>query len=216
MIADTEDLDAAAEALRSTGMEMLAICTDAFDMTGGDTEAYLRGIRSAAPKAKNLGATKLISQVGPDTGAPRAVQQENIVTCLRAAVPLLEEYGLTLVIEPLNTLVDHKGYYLSDSREGFEIIRKVGNPRVRLLFDIYHQLVMGEDVLAASLPNLPLIGHLHAAGCPGRHELQSGIHDYAPIFAALDAAGAPPCALEYAPTLPPEESLTLTRTLFGA
>jgi len=216
MISDAEDLDAAAEALARTGMQLLAICTDHFDMTGGDTAGYLAGLRSAAPKAKKLGAAMLISQVGADTGAPRQTQQENIAACLRAAVPVLEEYGLTLVIEPLNTLADHKGYYLSDSREGFAIIRRLDHPRVRLLYDIYHQSVMGEDLRHTLLPNLPLVGHLHSAGCPGRHELQTGTQDYRAIFAALDAAGYPgACALEYAPTLAPEESLSLARRLYA-
>ena len=214
-IAPEEDLDAAAEALQETGMEFLAICTDCFDATAGDTDAYCEGIRTAAAKAEKLGAKMLISQVGKDTGAPREEQHANIVQCLKAAVPLLEELGLTVVVEPLNVLVNHPGYYLWSSAEAFQIIQEVGSPHVRLVFDLYHQQVTEGNLIANVTGNLPLIAHLHSAGCPGRNELQNGELDYKKIFAAVEAAGYQgACALEYKPLLPPEVSLALTRELY--
>lgn len=215
-ISEKEDLDAAAKALKECGMEFLSICTDEFNMTNGDVESYLSGIRSAAPKAAKLGAKMLISQVGADTGAPREVQHANIVKCLKAAVPLVEQYGLTIIIEPLNTLVNHKGYYLWSSAEGFEIIREVNHPQVRLLYDIYHQQVMEGNIIPNVTANLSLIGHLHSAGHPGRNELQYGENDYKRIFEAIDGAGyTGACALEYKPLLPPEVSLALTKQLYN-
>ena len=212
---EEEDLAAASAACQEHGVEFLAICTDYFDCTGGDVEAYVAGIRSAARKARTLGAKMLISQVGKDTGAPAAEQHANIVRCLKAAVPVLEEYDLTVVIEPLNTLINHKDYYLWSSLEGFEILREVDHPRIKMVYDIYHQQVMEGNLIANITENLPLIGHLHSAGCPGRNELNNGEIDYAKIFAAVDAAGySGACALEYKPLLPPEESLALTRKLY--
>lgn len=214
-IKEGEDLEAAAAACKQYGVDFLAICTDCFDCTGGNVEAYVDGVRSAAEKAHVLGAKMLISQVGKDTGSPAAEQHDNIVRCLKAAIPVLEEYGLTIVIEPLNTLVNHPGYYLWSSAEGFEILKKVDHPRVKMVYDIYHQQVMEGNLIANITENLPLIGHLHAAGCPGRNELNRGEINYQNIFAAIDAAGyEEACALEYRPLLPPEESLALTRKLF--
>lgn len=215
-VGEDVDLEATAAACKECGVEFLAICTDYFDCTGGDTEAYVAGVRSAAAKAKVLGAKKLISQVGKDTGAPRAEQHANIVKCLKAAIPVLEEMGMTIVIEPLNTLVNHKGYYLWSAVEGFEIIREVDHPQVRLLYDIYHQQIMEGNIIANITENLDLIGHLHAAGCPGRHEMQEGENDYKKIFEWVDRAGyTGACALEYKPLLPPEESLRLTKEIYG-
>lgn len=214
---DGAELDAAADACARYGVEFIAICTDAFSMTAdGDLPFYLAGLETACAKAKRLGVKKLISQVGADTSAPRERQRGNIVRCLTAAAPVLEENGLTLVIEPLNTLVDHKGYYLVSAAEGFEIVRQVGSARVKLLYDVYHQQVSEGNIIANITAGIDLIGHLHAAGCPGRHELQSGELDYKRVFAAADAAGYEGvCALEYKPTLPPLESLAETRRLFA-
>jgi len=215
-VGDDVDLEAAAAACKEYGVDFLAICTDYFDCTGGDAEAYVAGVRSAAKKAKVLGAKLLISQVGSDTGAPAAEQHANIVKCLKAATPVLEETGMTIVIEPLNTLVNHKGYYLWSSIEGFEILREVDHPQVKMLYDIYHQQVMEGNLIANITENLPLIGHLHSAGCPGRNELNNGEIDYKKIFEAVDNAGyTGACALEYRPLLPPEESLTLTKKLYN-
>ena len=213
-VPDSADLDAAHAACKKHGVEFIAVCTDFFKATEGDTAAYAAGVESACKKAERLGAKILISQVGADTGAPREVQHGNIVRCLAAAVPVLERYGMTLVIEPLNTLVDHKGYYLVSSAEGFDIVLEVGSDRVKLLFDIYHQQVSEGNVISNITQNIDLIGHMHAAGCPGRHELDNGELDYSRIFAAADAAGYNGvCALEYKPLLPPAESLEHTRRI---
>lgn len=215
-VSDTEDLEAAAAACKECGVEFIAICTDEFDMTAGNIERYLAGLKTAAEKARRLHVKRLITQVGNDTGAPRAEQHANIVACLKATTPILEEYDLTLVVEPLNTLVDHNGYFLSSSAEGFAIIREVNHPLVRLLFDIYHQQVTEGNIIANITENLPLIDHLHAAGCPGRHELQDGENDYTRIFEMVDAAGyTGVCALEYKPLLPPEQSLLETKRIYG-
>ena len=214
-VSEEEDFESAAAACKQYGVEFLAICTDFFECTSGDVEAYVAGVRSAAKKARKLGAKKLISQVGKDTGAPAAEQHANIVRCLKAAIPVLEENDLTLVIEPLNTLVNHPGYYLWSSIEGFEILQKVNHPRVKMVYDIYHQQVMEGNLISNISEHLSLIGHLHAAGCPGRNELNRGEINYQNVFAAIDAAGYNgACALEYKPLLPPEESLTLTRNLY--
>ena len=215
MVPDNADLEATAAACEKYGVEFLAICTDYFNCTGGDTEAYVEGVRTAAAKAKALGAKLLISQVGNDTGAPRAEQHNNIVSCLKAAIPVLEQTGMTIVIEPLNTLVDHKGYFLSSSAEGFEIVRKVNHPQVKLLFDIYHQQVTEGNVISNITQNLSLIGHLHSAGCPGRNELSRGEINYNAVFDAVDNAGYKgACALEYKPLVDVNESLELTKKLY--
>ena len=128
---------------------------------------------------------------------------------LRACAPLLEDAEITLTIEPLNTLVNHPGYYLTSSAEGFEIVREVNSPRIRLLFDIYHQQITEGNLIANLTANAPLLGHIHAAGNPGRHELlgENEIH-YPSVFAALKRTGYDKAVgLEYFPVGDPDESL---------
>jgi hydroxypyruvate isomerase len=114
----------------------------------------------------------------------REAQTQSLIEGLRACVPILEKEGVTLLIEPLNTRVNHQGYFLASSEEAFHIINQVGSPYVKILFDIYHQQITEGNVIANIRENIGLIGHFHAAGNPGRHELDNGELNYEQIFKA--------------------------------
>ena len=193
------------------------MCTTEFRMTDPALrDAWLAGLKESCAAAKRVGAGKLITQVGPDTGAPREAQHESIVAALKAAQPILEDSGVTIMIEPLNTYVNHPGYYLWSGMEGLDIIREVNHPLVKLIFDIYHQQVMEGNIIPNITNNLDLIAHLPSAGHPGRIELQYGENDYRVIFDAVDKAGYKgACGLEYRPTLEPEESLREAKRIYG-
>lgn len=210
------DLDRVRDVCRDTGVELLSMCTTAFCMTEPSLRGeWLEGLRKSCEAAKKAGVKKLITQVGQDTGAEREVQHESIVQGLRDARPILEGSGVTIMIEPLNTYVNHPGYYLWSSREAFEIVREVGHPLVKVVYDIYHQQVMEGNIIPNITNNLDCIAHLHSAGHPGRNELQFGENDYRVIFDAVDKAGYQgACGLEYNPILEPEESLRTFRRLY--
>ncbi len=178
------------EAMDSAGTHLIGFCPNSFNLTDpAARDEYLKDLRIALADAATLRCPSLITQVGNDTGAPRAEQHESIINGLRACVPLLEAAGVTLLVEPLNTVKDHVGYYLNDSREGFEIVRAVASPNVRLLFDIYHQLQMGEPVLDRIREGIDCISHFHVAGIPARDEkIWEGV-DYSPIFRLIGELG---------------------------
>ena len=211
------DLDAVKQALDETGVELLSMCTTEFRLTDpAYRQAWLDGLRESCEAANKLGVKKLITQVGQDTGAPREEQHAAIVETLKLAKPILEAAQVTIMIEPLNTYVNHPGYYLWSSVEGFEIVREVDSPYVKVVYDIYHQQVMEGNIIPNVTQNLDCIAHLHAAGHPGRHEMQYGESDYKVIFAAIDKAGyTGACGLEYGPLLPPEESLIIATHIYG-
>ena len=199
------------------GMTFVSMCTTNFELTRPERQKdFLAGLSESVRAADEMKVGKLITQVGNDCGRDRRYQQESIVDGLCRSIPILEEYGITLMIEPLNKRVDHPGYYLSDSEEAFEIIRKVNHPLVKVVFDIYHQQITEGNIIPNLTQNLPYIAHLHAAGHPGRHELQNGESDYRNILAAADRAGYKGfCGLEYSPTVSPEESLRTALMLYG-
>ena len=211
------DLDAVRAACEETGVELLSMCTTEYRMTDPALRtAWLEGLKESCAAANKVGAKRLITQVGPDTGAPREEQHASIVAALREAKPILEDSGVTIMIEPLNTLVNHPGYYLWSAVEGFDIIREVDHPLVKVVYDIYHQQVMEGNIIPNVTKNLDCIAHLHSAGHPGRHELQYGENDYKVIFAAVDKAGyTGACGLEYSPLLDPEESLKIAKEIYG-
>lgn len=180
------DIPALRGAMENFGMKLSAFCPSFFILNDpARRNEYESALLKALRTADALGCPALITQVGQDTGAPREQQHESIVAGLRRMAPLLEKAGVTLLVEPLNDVKDHKGYYLTDSNEGFDIIREVNSPRVRLLYDVYHQLHMGEDVLSRVEENLPLIGHFHIAGFPGRDDHIFENFDYAQLFELL-------------------------------
>lgn len=210
------DLDAVRNACEQSGVELLSICTTEFNMTNpAKREDWLNGLKESCAAAKRVGASKLITQVGADTGEERARQHDSIVAALKQAKPILEDSGVTIMIEPLNIYVNHPGYYLWSSREAFEIIHEVDHPLVKVVYDIYHQQVMEGNIIPSITQNLDCIAHLHSAGHPGRHELQFGENDYKVIFAAVDKAGyTGACGLEYGPTMDSVESLKEFRRIY--
>ncbi|MBQ6268044.1 MAG: TIM barrel protein [Clostridia bacterium] len=211
------DLPAAANALETNGVTMLSMCTADFRLTDPACRGvWLDALKRSCDAAGVLGVKKMITQVGPDTGAPRDAQHQSIADGLRAGAQILAQAGVTLMIEPLNVLVDHPGYYLTAAQEAFAIVREVGSPFVKVVYDIYHQQVTEGNIIPSVTQNLDCIAHLHAAGHPGRNELQFGENDYRNIFAAIDKAGyTGACGLEYRPLLDPTESLRAARRLYG-
>lgn len=200
-----------------TGVEFMSMCTTDFHMTDPSLRTqWLDGLKESCEAAQQMGVTRLITQVGSDTGASRESQHESIVLALEAAKDILKNSGVIIMLEPLNTLVDHKGYYLWSAVEGFEIIRELNHPNIKLVYDIYHQQIMEGNIIPNITQNLDCIEHLHSAGHPGRHELQYGESDYKVIFREVDKAGYKgACGLEYKPMMPAEESLREALRIYG-
>jgi hydroxypyruvate isomerase len=131
---------------------------------------------------------------------------QSVFDGLRALAPLAEQAGITLLLEPLNIRVDHPGYFLNRSAVGFELVRAVGSPRLRLLFDIYHMQVMEGNIIESLTRNLDVIGHIHVADVPGRHQPGTGELNYANILRAVREAGYDQyIGFELDPTVPSEE-----------
>jgi hydroxypyruvate isomerase len=184
------DLDALRTKATALGLECATFCQKFISLTDpAKREDYLAGLKESIAAAKKLGARALISQLGNDTGAVRPFQHKSIVAGLKAAAPLLEESGITLLVEPLNGRVDHIGTYLEYSEEGLELVEEAGSGNIKLLFDIYHQQITEGDIIRRLSANIDRIGHIHSAGNPGRNELDTGELDYRRIFEAIDKAG---------------------------
>ena len=205
-----KDIDAIDRARRETGVEIAAFCTKSNALTDASRHGeYKAALAETIAVAKKLDCKRLISQVGNDTGRPASEQTQNIIKGLRNCAPLLEEAGMTLVIEPLNARVDHTGYFLWSSEEGVAIVNAVDSPCVKLLFDLYHQQIMEGDIIRRSVSMIDQIGHFHAAGNPGRHELTVGEINYEAVFDALHKNGySGYIGFEYLPLDRVEDGLT--------
>lgn len=198
----SRDVPAFKQAMKETGTCIKACCPDFFTLNDPKAHPeYVKHMKRAIATIGDLGGDQLITQVGADTGAERARQHRAIVEGLNHIKGLLEQAGITLLVEPLNTVKDHPGYYLTSSEEGFDIIREVNSPNVKLLYDVYHQLHMGEDVLTVIAKNHSLIGHYHIAGFPARDERIFEGFDYTPVFELLETcANKTPVGIELFPS----------------
>lgn len=213
-----QDIDRIAEAQQRTGLHPAAFCTRMISLVEPNLRnEYLDGLAETAEICHKLHCSTVISQVGAELKeVPREKQHESLVEGMKACVPLLDKNDLTLVFEPLNTKIDHAGYYLSESEEAFRLVDEVGSDRVKVLFDFYHQHITEGLNVEQLLKNLDKIGHFHVAGYPGRHEplIRSEI-DYPSILQAISKAGYDRAiGLEYFPQEDAAQGLcTLMQTL---
>jgi len=181
-----------------------------------NTDAWVAGARESIAQAKEFRVPTVIVTTGNEMAIPREKQHAAIVAGLKGAAPGAEAQGINLVLEPLNILVDHRGYYLSTSTEGFEILREVGSPRVKLLYDIYHQQITEGNLIQTITRNIDLIGHFHLADVPGRHEPGTGEINYVSIFRAIASTSYGGfVGLEFAPTGDHAAALASTRKIAG-
>lgn len=209
-----KDLERLLKARDRFDLQIAACCTKFISLVDPAVRGeYLRGLEESIAAAQRLECPTLISQVGDfRTGVSRDEQHRSLVEGLKAAARLVEAAGITLVIEPLNELVDHAGYYLVRSDEAFEIIDQVKSPRIQVVFDIYHQQISEGNLIHNITSNIAKIGHFHAAGNPGRHELGIGEINYPQIIEAIQATPYEGYfGLEYWPVFAPEAGLNRIR-----
>ncbi len=184
-----------------------------FNTTGFNDRRHhpmlLRELEGALPLAARHGIPNLLAMVGNREGRSDA---DGIAACaegLRQIAPLAEEQGVTICVELLNSRVDHKDYQGDHTAFGLAVLREVGSPRVRLLYDIYHMQIMEGDIIRTIRDHLPEIGHFHTGGVPGRHELDGSQElQYPAIARAIaDAGFTGYLAHEFEPTGNPIASL---------
>lgn len=212
---DNKDIAAINEARQALQMEVVTFCTQ-YSVLNDDAqhEQYLEGLERSIEVARLLETKQLISQVGQRNDLPDAVQLDNIIKGLKRCVPLLEASGITLSFEPLNTRVDHPGYFLESSDVAAQIVAAVGSPHVKMLYDVYHQQISEGDIFRRTEAWLADIGHIHLAGNPGRHEPYFGELNAMHLLNHLEAIGYDGfVGLEYSPSLDIESSLERLRML---
>ena len=128
---------------------------------------------------------------------------------LKQVVGLAEAKKVTLVMEGLNSKVNHKDYMYDKTPWGVALCQKVGSERFKLLYDIYHMQIMEGDVIRTIRENKDYIGHIHTGGVPGRHEIdQTQELNYAAIMKAIADLKSPwYVAQEFIPARDPLTSL---------
>ncbi len=187
-------------------------------------EIFLTDLKKAISAANQLDCHTLMilaNELGEDRAVknryeniPPEKQYQNIRIGLEKALKFIPK-DLTLVLEPLNTKVDHPGYLLSDMEQTVSLIREIKHPRLKVLCDLYHLGVMGKNPVSTITEYLDDIGHIHIADFPGRHEPGTGSADWETLLTLLKRRGYTGyVGFEYSPLNNTDESLKTIRTLW--
>jgi hydroxypyruvate isomerase len=185
---------------------------------------FFADLREAVDVARELRCTTLMvlsNELGEggevsDTSEhiPSNEKYVNLLEGLKGALDVAPA-DIDLVLEPLNTKVDHPGYFLQDMATAASLIRTVNNPRLKILADLYHLGVMGEDLRLIIDDYTDLIGYVHVADFPGRHEPGTGSADWANLLIRIKERGYNgSVGFEYSPIEDSERSLRAIRALW--
>lgn len=153
-------------------------------------DGFCETFREAAQGAKFLGCGNVVVTSG--RGVPwlkRPVQLAIFADALRKIVPIAEELGVTILLESANTRHDHPGVLCSTTQDSVVVADMAGSPRVKVLYDLYHSVVEGEDPETALKAAMHHLVHVQIADAPGRGEPGSADIDWPGALAMLDRLG---------------------------
>ncbi|HZL37080.1 MAG TPA: TIM barrel protein [Tepidisphaeraceae bacterium] len=171
-------------------------------------------LRERIGQCADAGVPNVITFTGMREDIPSDVGMDNCVKGYKQIVGYAEQKGVTICLEMLNSRVHefmkgHPGYQGDHTDYCIELIKRVGSPRLKLLFDIYHVQIMDGDVISRIRQHKDYIGHVHTAGNPGRKELDNTQEiNYPPIMRALlDVGYKGHVGQEFIPTRDPLQGL---------
>ena len=151
-----------------------------------DHDRLVKNFEKNVKEAQQLKCTRLVGLSGNERDdISRDRQTENVIKCLKRLAPIAEANNVTIVMEALNPLVDHKGYFMCRTDHTMQILKAVDSKNVKMLFDIYHQQITEGNVIRNITENIDRIGHFHVADNPGRKEPGTGELNYRKIFEAI-------------------------------
>ena len=177
--------------VRAAGLELVNICAEGmeFGLTRrNEHAAILPEIRASIDLAATNGIAQVVVFSGNRRGSSDPDGIANCVLGLEQVVGDAERAGVLLLFEALNSLPGgHADYHANHSAFAFEVVRRVGSPALKVLYDIFHMQRMGEDLTRDIEENVSLIGHMHIAGSPKR--------DFPGPDQEVDYPGVVACAL---------------------
>lgn len=199
--------------MRSLGLvfDMLSGVKAGFADPGGSTEflaqasVQMKAAKELESPQINLKSGNLIDNV------PRAIQHAASVENLKRAADLAAANHVQIVVEPIDPL-ENPNMYLTSVSEAFDMIRAVGSPQVRVLYDFYHEQRAYGNLIEKLEQNIDLVGLVHIADVPGRHEPGTGEIDYLNIYRKLGQLKYDKfIAMEFYPTQDPIATLRKAR-----
>jgi hydroxypyruvate isomerase len=145
---------------------------------------------ATAPEVVKVGCQNVICFSGNRKGQADEEGIKNCAAGIKRLLPIAEKHGLTLVMELLNSKVNHADYQCDTSKWGVALCEAVGSERFKLLYDIYHMQIMEGDVIATIKKHHKWFAHYHTGGVPGRNEIDDSQELFYPaIMKAIAETG---------------------------
>lgn len=155
---------------------------------GADREAFLSDVRASVDVAKRLNAKWMTVVPGfLDRKIPVEIQTGRVIDTMRRAAEIVEPHGLVMVMEPLNTLVNHPGVFLRTIPQGFAVAKGADSPAVKVLADLYHEQIQAGNLINTMNACWDEIGYIQFGDNPGRNEPGTGEINYHNIVRWLRA-----------------------------
>jgi hydroxypyruvate isomerase len=153
-------------------------------------DAIVAGLTKYVPLAAKAGVPNVITFSGNREGMSDEEGAKNCVIGLKRLSKLMEDHGVVLNMELLNSKVNHKDYMCDHTAWGVKVCEEVGSPNIKLLYDIYHMQIMEGDMIHTITDYHQWIGHYHTGGVPGRYELDDNQEvNWAGVMRGIQATG---------------------------
>jgi hydroxypyruvate isomerase len=185
-------IDAIRRALDDTGLVLTSFSVDPRRsiVDKSQRDEFLRAVRESLEPARALGCGRLIIASGFELkGVSRAEHFDFAREALGEAARIASDNGATLLLEPLNTKVDHPGMYLDSVKVGLDLVQAVDSDGLRLIYDAYHSMVMGDDIHTVLKGRMNWVAHIQVADMPGRGAPGTGAIDWHSVLRMLDQEG---------------------------
>ncbi len=201
-----------------TALQSLGMAVDACDgirsslCDPSQRAVFLDEVRAKLPALAKLECSRLIVLTGNRVpGLKRDQMHASCVEGLKRAADIAAAQNVELLLENIDP-EENPNYFLTSVVEGFDMIREVDHPRVRFLYDLYHEQISGGNLTAKLVKNIDLVGLIHVADVPGRHEPGTGEINYGNIFRKLgELQYSQYVAMEFLPVDDPVDTLRTAR-----
>lgn len=149
---------------------------------GAEREAFLADVRASIEVAKRLNTQRATVVTGfLDPRVPVEIQTARVIDLMRRAGDIVAPHGLVLVMEPLNTRVNHPHVYMQSWSAGYAVARGVNSPGIKILADCYHEQIQSGNVINSLATCWDEIGYIQFGDNPGRNEPGTGEINYANV-----------------------------------
>ena len=166
-------------------------------------ENLIKEYLETIPVMAKAGYKNLICFTGKREGMDDETGMKNCMDALKKILPVAEKNGVTMVMELLNSKIDHKDYMCNHVEWGAELCKRVSSENFKLLFDIYHMQIQEGDIIRNIRDYHQYIAHYHTGGIPGRHEINDTQELYYPAVmkAIVETGYKGYVAQEFVPTM---------------